>query len=1039
VNKKNLMAPTDLEKDTDLVFPHFTLLKASAGSGKTYALSQRFVQYLLSKQIPKNRLRNMVAMTFSNNAAREMRERIILWLKKLAIGDPETLARFSALISLPGEELRVSACRTLEEILDQYADFQVRTIDSFMTTIFKASALDFGYNPDFDILLDNTLMMEYAFHRYLRRVSDGTADAAMLESMISRISVQKKGEASYLWDPCDNLIDEIRQLSKAIAAKGQKLAARDSTKELRSCEAGIKKSLDVIGAAIADSGLLLSRSSSYMKSDIPGLVREGRFYDLVGKKLALPPVSKPKTKEPDDVRAYEKITGLWEDFAAIVRSYTVLYAYSFYLPYLSVYVAFEHTIDDIKRAQGAIFIEDISRCLASYLDLYIIPDIYFRLGETINHFFVDEFQDTSPIQWKNLFPLLENALSERGSVFAVGDTKQSIYGFRDADYRIMKNAGASNPFPSAAHDVRELETNFRSCPEILSFNEHVFKNIIAGHEEAGGAARESGLADYIQNPDPDSRVHGHVELHLVGRSDDGNTEKEKLREIVNVLRNREYNYSDIAVLTPRNDDAVRITAWLNERNIPFISFSSLDIRKRKVTGEIVSLLKFLALPTDDLSFATFLLGDIFNGLLAVDVPATDRPDFGLFLFEARQCRPLYRMFQEKFPAFWERYFSGLFRSSGYLPLYDLVTQVYHVFCLFEYYPEEEATLIKLLETVKDFEGQGFNSLGDFLRFASNEDAAEAEWHMNVPTTRDAIKVMTIHKAKGLGFRVAIIMLFEHRPPGSAYVVKDNGEEFSILKITKDMAELDSGLQELYDAADRKELVNSLNSLYVGFSRPEEELHIIGVAEKPEQPSYPLSLLPFRDYRGIRATDRQAEKKETPLNDMQLMHHHGEMVFPVLSAAAPGFREKQRGDLIHELLALICYFDERPDEAVDLAIGQLVSQCAADLQLDEVRRTVISFLRRSEICAYFLELPERMVWNEKEIADETGRLYRLDRIVADSDRITVIDYKTGSEQEAEESHIPQMRNYMKILRSVYPDHLVTGIIAYIDFGKQERVS
>ena len=103
--------------------------------------------------------------------------------------------------------------------------------------------------------------------------------------------------------------------------------------------------------------------------------------------------------------------------------------------------------------------------MLEYLNEEIVPDIYFRMGETIYHFLIDEFQDTSLIQWHNLFPLFENSLSQGGSLFVVGDTKQAIYGFRNADYTIMKEYERTNPFPSAAHYVKELTTSRRSLKE----------------------------------------------------------------------------------------------------------------------------------------------------------------------------------------------------------------------------------------------------------------------------------------------------------------------------------------------------------------------------------------------------------------------------------------------------------------------------------------------------------------------------------------------------------------------------------------------
>jgi ATP-dependent exoDNAse (exonuclease V) beta subunit len=454
---------------------------------------------------------------------------------------------------------------------------------------------------------------------------------------------------------------------------------------------------------------------------------------------------------------------------------------------------------------------------------------------------------------------------------------------------------------------------------------------------------------------------------------------------------------------------------------------------------MVALLRFLDSPTDDFSFANFLLGDVFSRTLAAADSAGKRPDLHAFLFFVRQRGTLYKAFQDSYPDLWERYFSRLFRSSGYFPLYDLVTQAYHAFRLFDIFAEEEATLIKLLETVKDFEGQGFNSLGDFLDFAESEEAAAAEWHMNVPTTQDAVRVMTIHKAKGLGFPVAVVMLFEHRPQGFGYVVKDDKDVFSILKITKDMAQLDEGLGELYEAAAQKEIVNSLNSLYVGFTRPEEELYVIGVTGKLEQPGYPLSLLPFSAYQSCYRPERRAPEEAGVRNDVQLLHRHAEIVFPSAVEGVLNITEKRRGDLIHAILAGIQYMDEGPESAIEQAIQKLSTLYTMEYPLDAVCKTLASFLSHSEVAAYFFQKPDRKVWNEQELVDEGGRLFRIDRLVVDPKETTVIDYKTGGQEDAEEYHLPQMRNYLHIVRGIYSDRSVSGIIAYVDQQKLRRIS
>ncbi len=323
-------------------------------------------------------------------------------------------------------------------------------------------------------------------------------------------------------------------------------------------------------------------------------------------------------KKPDS-RAeefYGRIAARWLEAGELISQYASYHVRTCLTPYLKVYGQFSQVVEAVKRRQGKVFIEDINRNLAEYLNSEIVPDVYFRIGETIFHFLIDEFQDTSPIQWRNLFPLLENSLSQNGSAFVVGDTKQAIYGFRAADYTIMKSFESRNPFPSAAHSVQELEVNYRSLQRILDFNDKVFKDIVAKSGSYKDAGERSGLTDYVQKVREGRESAGYAEVTIFERDDESPPEREKIKEIVKELHERGYGYGDIAVLTQRNEDAVRATTWLNEEEIPFISYSSLDIRRRKITGEIVALLNFLSSPTDDLSFATFVLGDIFAATTA---------------------------------------------------------------------------------------------------------------------------------------------------------------------------------------------------------------------------------------------------------------------------------------------------------------------------------------------------------------------------------------------------------------------------------------
>ena len=1024
-----------LEKDTNLQFPHFTLLKASAGSGKTYALTQRFVQFLLSGKIPRNGLRNILAITFSNNASKEMKERVLEWLKLIHFDHPERMGELLQIVSLDRETLRENAGNLVEEILAHYSNFQVRTIDSFMSTVFKASAIDFGYTPDFEILMNPDPLTDYAFGLFLRNVKEGTGEAALLDDIVRIILENKRDEAAYLWDPSSALLVEIKKICRKMASLGETPRIETDPAAIREIREEIRSRLERLEELIETSGLDRSGSSSY--PDILSLAREGRFAGLIGRGLKNNPARKPKKADSRGQDAYERIAKEWVETGKRIRAFVSWYARSFYAPYLLFHQSFSGTVEWVKRHQGKIPIEDINKKLGDYLRADIVPDIYFRIGESVLHYLIDEFQDTSPVQWQNLFPLIDNSLAQGGSLFVVGDTKQAIYGFRDADYTIMKSFETRNPFPSSKQDVLELDTNYRSLPKILEFSAKIFKEVGPSLDHYAEGVKRSGLSEYTQNPRKGETRSGYVEVEILDRDDEDPPERKKLQDVIEDLKERGYRYRDMAVLTAKNERVVQVTTWLNEKDVPFISYSSLDIRRRKITGEVISLLRFLDSPPDDLSFAAFILGDIFAGMLAGFHPGIGDREIRQFLFKNREQAPLYKAFQKEFGELWERHFSGLFRSAGYLPLYDLVTEIFRGFKVFEGMKDEEAVLAKILEAIKEFEGRGSNSLKDFLGSATEEETTGKEWNVDVPKGMDAVQAMTLHKAKGLGFPVVIVLLYGERNRGFDYIVHKEGGEVCFLKLNKDIAGCDPLFERLYHEEEIHEQVDRLNGLYVEFTRAEEELYVIGV--KGDRDRFPFDLLPVGDYPPSAKTRRVFTEEGEGGEPFPLFHHTGRVPFPVSTAERFTLEERQRGEFIHRVLFLVEDTAEGLEDTLSRAIRQVKVEMRIDLPDRSVMEPLIRMLRSGEMADYFTRAPGREFKKEQEFSDGEGRLFRMDRLVVERDRVTVVDYKTGMERDAEKRDEAQVRNYIKILRGVYPGQGIEGVIAYIDLGEVMKIT
>ena len=1033
------MSNSVLEKDKDNCFPHFVVLKASAGSGKTHTLTKRYVQFLLSDQIPHGGLRNILAVTFSNNAAKEMKERILRWLKGVYLEEPDKTDELAEIISLNRNELKEKAGRNIDSILDNYSDFQVKTLDSFMTTVFKSSAIDFGYNPDFDILLDNDSVMEYAFNLFLRRVKTNSSEGELLKDIVRLVMESKSKSSTYIWEPTKTVTDEVKNIYRKLSSTGSNINIVDYSKSMKEVKNSITRQVERIESLINESHLERSMGSSY--NAILESVKKKQFPDLIGKGFKSPPVKKPGKKDFNGIKSLEAIDLEWQKLKEIISLYTRYHALSYCNPYLKFYSAFKETLEKIKRQEGKIFIEDINKMLSNYMDSQIVPDVYFRIGETVFHYLIDEFQDTSPLQWANLYPLIDNSLSEGGSLFVVGDTKQSIYGFREADYRIMKEFETKSPFLSSGHLVKELTRNFRSRKKILDFNEKVFKEKLL-KSDYSEAAQKSGLTNYNQEVKDWGTDTGYMEVCMIDKSDN-HDEKEKIRMIIHEVVKRGYCYGDIAVLTSKNENVIRVSAWLNEMDIPFVPYSSLDVRIRKITNEIVSLLNFLSSPLDDLAFATFCLGEIlFKALKKSDKLDIDSSKIHSFFFNSRNNSPLYKSFQNEYPQIWGDFFEGLFKSSGYLPLYDLVNEVLRIFMVFETFKDEEASLIKILEVIKDFEDRGNNNIKDFLNFAG-KPGQESEWNINVPEGLNAVKVMTIHKAKGLGFPIVINLLYGEKldRPAGYNVIRERDKNAKLLKLTRKIVENNPDLALAYDENKIKERINRLNSLYVGFTRAKNEMYVIGV--KGAKDKFPFELLPVDEFKPSSKPGLVLQKPKKSESRFFTYHHRKMPKYHIHTGDIIHIEEKKRGEFIHRVLSYIeCPFYENEKELekeIKGTVEKVIHEMGESHSSEEIIEIIVKFLFNIEVKKYFLPTISRTIKNEQEFTDAMGNLLRMDRVIIDKDSVTVMDFKTGKREAEENNYKRQLQKYMKILKEIYPDKSINGVIAYVDLVEVSFVS
>jgi ATP-dependent exoDNAse (exonuclease V) beta subunit len=338
--------------------------------------------------------------------------------------------------------------------------------------------------------------------------------------------------------------------------------------------------------------------------------------------------------------------------------------------------------------------------------------------------------------------------------------------------------------------------------------------------------------------------------------------------------------------------------------------------------------------------------------------------------------------------------------------------------------------------IKNFEGEGKNNPSDFLKYASGEETGESDWTIDVPAGIPAVKVMTIHKAKGLESPVAIVLIYEESFRGFKYIIDEEADGVHLLKINQQIMKASPFLQEKYEEKKLKDLLNKLNTLYVGFTRAEDELYIVGVGGTRNQ--FPIDLLKEMDSQIGGKNVPRSRSPETSQEKMELYHPPDTIRFPFATIEELNFEERMRGEFIHRVLYFVDGVDENIEPELERIIKRVNDELMTDYSVETTKRDLLQFLNHEDISPYFQAMPGRVIKREQEFSDPRGNLFRMDRVVFEENRVSVIDYKTGTDREAVKEYISQLKNYLRILKEIYPGRNIEGVIAYVDLKEIKKV-
>jgi ATP-dependent helicase/nuclease subunit A len=804
--------------------PQIHYLRASAGAGKTYQLTIRFLSLLAGMNPSAEVLRQIMAITFTNRAAAEMKERIILTLKQIALvtAEGDRLSHETGLRPSDAEAW-------LDTILTHFSDFHVRTIDSLVFALLRAFALEMGMRPDLEVTFDYDAILNQCFDRFLSRTEWMTGDqryqllSELLETYLSIEEVDGmvvehgiRRRLLELYEKADGPVTagpspDVNRAQEAFCRAAQKLL-----QELM--ESGVS---DYLNKRLFDP--------SYLNDPVTHITK-GFFAKATIQEIL---TSKAQGIAPEIIAHLEERYG---ELRHAKDEYLILRAQAKVHAYMRALEALYQEIQVLSEREGLISGGGWHALVKGYLQGGSATGLYafMKLGSQIRHFLIDEFQDTSRPQWEAILPLLEESLATGGSLFYVGDVKQAIYGWRGGDWRLFAEV-AEGLFPSVSpQDItgETLTVNYRSLSSIVAFNNglyrlladedcaHTIAALILGEKAQGWAppllARsirrnfqevEQEVAPHLQR----TREGGRVELASFVGSGDELRQAVRDRLVTQVKELWERRGKGIAILVRRNQEAEDIASWLMVEGIPVVTENSLRLRSSDLIKGLIALLRFLDYPLDDLAFWGAAASRLFQGLSGLSTEGLET-----FLAEGRWQPPLYKAFERRFPEVFEGLIKPLLARVGFVTPYDLSREVVERFQLLDRFAEEQIFIHRFFELIFQTEARGQRSLSHFLQFWEERGMEEK---IGLPEEISAVRVLTVHKAKGLEFPAVFIPFTNWRLERPRLAKLDNGSFVNLKRPLPSLLEAQRTEMMINDALE------TLNLLYVATTRAEEELYL----------------------------------------------------------------------------------------------------------------------------------------------------------------------------------------------------------------------
>jgi len=1030
----------------------FTVYRSSAGSGKTYTLVKEYLKIILQDT---DSFRNILAVTFTNKAAGEMKQRVLSCLEELAGPDAGTgkatrslLPELMEATGLSATELSLKAAEVLKKILHRYSDFAIGTIDSFSHRIIRTFAHDFGLPVNFRVEMDADELIETAVDLLLDKAGEDERLTTLLVNFLESNIEDDKSWAidRSLMEFSKLLLDEESQQHlpklRNMSVEDFRTVAGFLRKSTGEFEKAMKDAAAPAAKAIVEEGLG-QQDFAFGKSGFAWYFEQvagGRPDKLLPASRLVAAAEKDSWSSGKASSAVKhKIEGIKPILSECFNKLQELTGKSYprYKLYkllirsvypLAVLNSIDLIMQEFKKQNNIVHISEFNSRISKIVMGEPVPFIYERMGEKYHHILIDEFQDTSALQWQNFVPLIENSLASGYFNLVVGDGKQAIYRWRNGDVEQftslphLKGSDISRVISERQEALvrnfseQRLDRNFRSGEVIVNFNNDLFGFISSMLDEPrkkvyGGVAQLAGKAG----------EGGYVNISFTGKddNDEENAEDKMLKKVLGTIdacMTDGYRFRDIAILCRSNKDASNIAHSLVEKGIPVVSGESLLLNYSPLVRLLTSLVRCIFGPVNPLIQAEIL------ALCAERLPGSNS-----FYMTWVKCDPDERM--KRFDEFLSvRMGEGGVDSLKTKPVYDLFISLINSFCSSS---AGDPYIQFFLDSVLAFSSGKSSSAPDFIEWW---DDHHEKLSVIMPSGLDAVQVMTIHKAKGLQFPVVIypfagdslrntmkylwVGLSQSEVPGL---------NAAILPAEKEMEE--TVFAAKYQEERQKSKLDLINVMYVVMTRPEQRLYILPPQPKgPEETaSVPSFLKAWLQHKAVWEDGRfnydfgTPEKVSPDLKEKTSIHTLPSLEFNEwrgrirIRSNAPEMwnlddpdRNRRFGNVLHTLLAGM----NRSSDAEDLIAGMLENGLLDKEWEDEIRSKINAILNNPALAFIFDETAD--LRPEAEMLTPAGHALRPDRVIIKHGQAVVIDYKTGRPME---KYKTQLEQYAKCLEDI----------------------